>query len=164
MDALKPLYFFSKLINNVLAFKSQLLRSVLTCMLVFLLVGCGGDSGNSTGPNPDPDTDPDPDRKVSFSEDILPIFQSSCAESGCHDAGTQESNVNLSSYDAALNSEGQQYQKLVINSGNPDESPLVDKVEPNPEIGARMPYQRNALSNANIDSIRAWIEDGAPDS
>lgn len=127
------------------------------------LVSCGGD-GNSTGPDPDPDPDPNPNRNVSFSQDISPIFQSSCATSGCHDSGTQESGVNLSSYDGALNSVGNQYQQDVINPGNPDESPLVDKIEPSPQIGQRMPYQRDPLPQADIDSIRAWIADGAPDN
>lgn len=164
MNALNPTYFCEQLMANRMLFKSKFRWSVQICMIAFLLVGCGSDNGNSTGPDPDPEPSPDPDRQVSFSEDIAPIFQTSCAESGCHDAGTQESNVNLSSHDAALNSEGQQYQELIINPGNPDESPLVDKIEPNPEIGARMPYQRNALSDTKIDSIRAWIEDGALDN
>lgn len=132
----------------------------LIISLGILLSACGGDS--STGPDPDPD--PDPNRNVSFSEDIQPIFQGNCATSGCHDSGTQESGVNLSSYQNAIDSEGVQYQELVINPENPDGSPLVDKIEPSPEIGERMPFEGNPLTQSEIDSIRAWIEDGAPDN
>lgn len=147
--------------TNRISVKSHYLIAVCICLCSFVLASCGGDS-NSTGPDPNPD--PDPDRNVSFSQDISPIFQASCAESGCHDSGTQESGVNLSSYDDAMNSVGTQYEENVINPGNPDESPLVDKIEPDPQEGQRMPYQRDPLSQAKIDSIRAWIEDGAPDN
>ena len=138
--------------------------STLAFVISFVILssGCGGDS--STGPDPDQDPDPASNRNVSYSQDIKPIFQNTCATSGCHDSGTQESGVNLSSYQNALDSEGIQYQALVINPGNPDESPLVDKIEPNPEIGQRMPLGRNPLSQTNIDSVRAWIEDGAPNN
>ena len=151
------------LLINRLSITSRLLSAVCICFLILALVSCGSD-GNSTGPDPDPNPDPDPDRNVSFSQDISPIFQASCAVSGCHDSGTQEMGVNLSSYDDAINSVGNQYGEKVINPGNPDESPLVDKIEPDPQEGQRMPYQRDPLSQANIDSIRAWIEDGAPDN
>ncbi len=133
-------------------------------VIVLLLVSCGD---NSTSPDPDPEPNPPPaeeDRAVSYLDDIQPIFNTSCAVSGCHDSGTQESGVNLSSYDDVLDSEGVQYNRYVINPENPDDSPLEDKIEPNPEIGARMPLDRDLLSEANIDSTRAWIEDGAPDN
>ncbi|PAU93829.1 hypothetical protein CK503_09145 [Aliifodinibius salipaludis] len=148
---------------NRISVQSRFLIIICICFFSLVLASCGGD-GNSTGPAPDQDPDPDPDRKVSFSQDISPIFQASCAGSGCHDSGTQESGVNLNSYDDAMNSVGTQYEEKVINPGNPDESPLVDKIEPDPQEGQRMPYQRDPLSQANIDSIRAWIEDGAPDN
>ncbi|MDZ7660268.1 c-type cytochrome domain-containing protein [Fodinibius sp.] len=149
--------------KNRISIILRFLDVIAICFLTLVLVSCGGD-GNSTGPDPDPDPDPDLNRNVSFSQDISPIFQSSCATSGCHDSGTQESGVNLSSYDDAINSVGNQYEENIINAGNPDESPLVDKIEPDPQEGQRMPYQRDPLSQADIDSIRAWIEDGAPDN
>lgn len=134
----------------------------IVCMAGLMMVSCGD---SSTSPEPDPDPEPPEEpRNVSYSEDIQPIFNTSCAVSGCHDSGTQESGVNLSSFDDAMSSEGIQYGESVINPGNPEDSPLVDKIEANPEIGARMPYQRDPLSQANIDSIRAWIDDGAPDN
>ena len=142
---------------------SRFLVAICIGFLSLMLASCGGD-GNTAGPDPDPDPDPNPDRNVSFSEDISPIFQTSCAVGGCHDSGSQTSGVNLSSYDDAMNSVGNQYQQNVINAGNPDDSPLVDKIESNPQIGQRMPLQRDPLSQADIDSIRAWITDDAPDN
>lgn len=163
---------------------------IILCSTALLVAGCGGGDGSSTGPdtNPDPDTDTDTTntnnggdnnggddsggddnnndtpQPVSFAQDITPIFSSSCAVSGCHDSGTQQSGVNLSSYDAVMNSMGNQYGEKVINPGNPDQSPLVDKIEADPEIPDRMPKGRAPLSQTKIDSIRAWIEDGAPNN
>jgi mono/diheme cytochrome c family protein len=85
--------------------------------------------------------------------------------SGCHDSGTQESGVNLSSYDAALNSVGVQYGTEIIEPGSPNTSPIVDKISnENPQEGERMPLNRQPLSDAEIDSIIAWIDDGAPNN
>ena len=138
------------------------LRNLFAIVILSALVSCGGDSG-STGPDPDPD--PDPDRPVSYSQDIQPIFNGSCALSGCHDSGTQESGVNLSSYDDAINSVGVQYETEIIQPGEPQNSPIVDKISTeNPQFGERMPLNRSPLSQANIDSIVAWIENGAPDN
>lgn len=135
-------------------------------IFLFTLVSCGG-GGGSTGPDPDPNPDPtpDPDRPVSFSEDIEPIFNGNCAVSGCHTSSIQESGVDLSSYESALNSVGNQYGTEIIIPGEPENSPIVDKISnDNPEFGERMPYQRGQLSSAQIDSIIAWIDDGAPNN
>lgn len=142
------------------------LRRSSLILLLAIITACGG-GGSSTGPEPDPDPDPtpNPDRPVSFSEDIQPIFNGNCAVSGCHDSNTQESGVNFSSYDAALSSIGIQYGTEVIDPGNPNNSPIVDKISnDNPEFGERMPLDRQPLSDADIDSIVAWIDDGAPNN
>lgn len=142
---------------------------VIICSLGLLVTSCGG-GGNTMGPGENGDDDQNPpsedtDRLVSFSEDIEPIFTGSCATSGCHDAGTQESGVDLSSYESALSSEGIQYGGEIIIPGDPEGSPIVDKVaNDNPEHGVRMPEGGPYLSSAEIDSIRAWIEDDAPDN
>lgn len=161
MKYLKSFFITECQYKSRFSIKSRLTITACVGFLTLVLVSCGGD-GSSTGPDPDPD--PDPDRIVSFSEDISPIFQTSCAVGGCHDSGSQASGVNLSSYEDAINSVGNQYQENVINAGNPDESPLVDKIEPNPQNGQRMPLQRDPLPQADIDSIRAWIADDVPDN
>lgn len=141
------------------------LKHSFILILLITFISCGG--GSSTGPEPDPNPDPppNPDRPVSFSEDIEPIFNGNCAVSGCHDSNTQESGVNLSSYDAALNSVGVQYGTEIIEPGEPNNSPIVDKISnEDPQFGERMPFNRQPLSDAEIDSIIAWIEDGAPDN
>lgn len=138
------------------------IHSLLAVVLLVVVTSCGGDS-NTMGPDPDPE--PEPNRPVSYSKDIQPIFNSSCALGGCHDSGTSRSGVNLSSYNSAINSIGARYDTLIILPGNPSGSPIVDKISNNnPQFGQRMPLSGSALSSARIDSIFAWIEDGAPNN
>ena len=40
----------------------------------------------------------DPNAAICFERDILPIFNSKCAMSGCHDAGTAAEGYDLSNY------------------------------------------------------------------
>lgn len=135
---------------------------VVAVMLSILITACGGDS--STGPDPE-QPPPNSGQPVSYAQDIQPIFNGNCAVSGCHDSGTQRNGVDLSSYNSATNSVGARYDTLIILPDNPSASPIVDKISnDNPEFGDRMPLNRAPLENAEIDSIRAWIEDGAPDN
>lgn len=46
--------------------------------------------------------------------------------------------------------------------GDPGNSYLVQKIEGRAAVGARMPLGGPALSQANIDLVRAWIAAGAP--
>ncbi|HBQ58414.1 MAG TPA: hypothetical protein DD671_02000, partial [Balneolaceae bacterium] len=94
--------------------------------------------------------------QVDYEEDIQPIFDQHCTS--CHGSN---SGVTLSSYDAVMNSVGSQYGTNIVEPGEPDESPLVDKIEPNPENGARMPQNASPLSDEEIQLIRTWIAEGA---
>ena len=128
-------------------------RSALFMILpVFFLISCSDDSP-ATGPVED----------VSFSNDVQVILNQSCGGAGCHLESSQ-SGVNLSSYDQVMNSTGLQYEREIVEPGNPDASPLVDKIEPNPAFGERMPFGRNPLSDREIEIIRVWIEEGALDN
>jgi mono/diheme cytochrome c family protein len=107
------------------------------------------------------DIDPE---DVSYSDDIQQIFTTSCgSNSGCHINSTTNG-VNLSSYTATLNSVGSQYDSQIVVPGNPDDSPLVDKIEANPDIGSRMPTIGSNLTPTEIKQIRAWITGGAQDN
>jgi hypothetical protein len=106
------------------------------------------------------DIDPE---DVSYSADIQPIFTSSCGGSGCH-VNSSVHGVNVSSYTSTLNSIGSQYGTEIVVPGNPDDSPLVDKIEANPDIGSRMPLTGSNLTPTEIQQIRAWITGGAEDN
>ena len=89
------------------------------------------------------------------------VFDQRCALSGCH---LNNQNPRLKS-DVAYNnivnkpsSQGLDY----IEPGDPDRSYLYKKITGAAGIsGARMPRGAAPLSQATIDSIRVWIENGA---
>ena len=133
-------------------------------VLLFLLavaVGCSSDSDNGmiTGPDPN-DGGTEAPMDVSFANDVLPIFAQTCSGSGCHVPGSRNG-VSLGSWTAAINSVGLQYGGPIIIPGNALGSPLVDKLGSNPGFGTRMPDGRGALSSAQIQTIVAWIDEGA---
>ena len=97
---------------------------------------------------------------VSYSADIQPIFSSSCGGGGCH-LGSSTNGVNLSTYNSVINSIGAVYGDSIVAKGDPDGSPLVDKIEANPKYGGRMPSGGPYLTPKEINEIRAWILGGA---
>jgi hypothetical protein len=95
----------------------------------------------------------DPD--ICFERDILPIFQSNCAKSGCHDAASHEDGYVLDNY-ANIRSKG-------IVPGNPAASKIYRSITT--ETGEDfMPRNAPALSEANVLLIKRWIQGGAIDS
>lgn len=97
-----------------------------------------------------------PTEPVSFSADIQPIFNASCTN--CHG---NNGGVNLTSYQSLMSSTGNFYGNNVVVPGNAEASGLIDKLEPNPQNGNRMPPPNGAISGDNINKIRAWINEGA---
>lgn len=128
--------------------------AVIITALPLILLSCRDDSSTEiVGPVED----------ISYSGDIQPIFNDSCGGPGCH-IGSSQSGVNLGSYDQVMNSNGGQYGRAIVEPEQPDTSPLVDKIEPSPEFGERMPFKRSPLSDRQIQEIRVWIEEGAMDN
>ena len=125
--------------------------------LVSLMLGLAACQSNVVGP----DESELPSQAVRFSVDIGPLFAMHCA--GCHVGGTT-SGVNLTTYASVQSSIGDQYGELVVRPGNAAGSPLVDKIEPSPRIGARMPQGNPPLTADQIALVRAWIDAGALDN
>lgn len=90
-------------------------------------------------------------RTVSFSNDVWPIFQANC--SGCHGAS---GGLNLASYDTLM-AGGR--RGAVIVPGDAESSRLVQYVE-----SGRMPPSGNRLSNEEIQTIKDWVNAGAPNN
>ena len=88
---------------------------------------------------------------VSFSRQVLPIFQASCAE--CHGTETKEVELSLTTYDDVM--KGSEYGP-VVEAGNPGESILLDMV-----TAGEMPQDAPPLEEDEIATIRTWIEQGA---
>ena len=98
----------------------------------------------------------EPKSDVSFSKDVQPIFNANCTS--CHGSS---GGVNLSSYDALMSSNGSEYGTDIVIPGDANASGLVDKIEANPRFGARIPTRGPFLSGNEIETIRAWINEGA---
>ncbi|OYU94922.1 MAG: hypothetical protein CFE21_14685 [Bacteroidetes bacterium B1(2017)] len=108
--------------------------------------GGNGNGGGTTNPNPcDPNI-------VYFTKDILPILNSNCAMSGCHDNITAKEGIVLNSYAGArakvtpysLNSS--KIYKVMVTSNSKDIMP---------------PAPNSKLSQTQLDLIAKWINQGA---
>ncbi|MFH1568079.1 MAG: hypothetical protein ABIL09_08785 [Gemmatimonadota bacterium] len=89
------------------------------------------------------------------------VLTPSCALSGCH-GGAQFPDLSAASaYGSIVGQESSSGMPLV-DPGAPRNSFLYIKINGGPNLeGRRMPYQRQPLPQALIDSVGAWIERGA---
>lgn len=91
----------------------------------------------------------DPNAALCFERDILPIFNSKCAMSGCHDAGTAAEGYNLSNY--------KQIVSHGLVKGKPNSSELYEEVADDD----MPPKGYTKLSAAEKQMLYDWIADGA---
>ena len=119
----------------------------------------GGDIGNDDTDNGDTGNGPDL-TSATFTAVQQEVLTPTCAISGCHN-GSESPNLSagvaFNNIVDVQSSQGLDY----IEPGNPDNSYLVKKLEGTGIAGLRMPRGATALSAAAIDSIRAWVTDGA---
>jgi mono/diheme cytochrome c family protein len=94
------------------------------------------------------------DPNICFERDILPIFQSNCAKSGCHDAHGG-GGYRLDNY-ADITGKG-------IVPGNPAASKIFESIAWSTGDN-KMPRNAPSLTAAEISLIRQWIATGALDS
>lgn len=88
---------------------------------------------------------------ICFESSVLPIFQSSCAKSGCHDADT-DTDYNLSTYETIM--------RKGIVPGSASQSKLY-KVTGYSGDDQMPPWPDVPLTTAQRDSIAKWINQGA---
>ncbi|MGD8748006.1 MAG: hypothetical protein PVI44_06020 [Balneolaceae bacterium] len=91
---------------------------------------------------------------------VQQIFRQSCGGSNCH-INSSQNGVRLDTYENVIQSEAISYDKLAIQPGDAAGSPLIDKIEPNPDVPPRMPQTGAYLSTDRISQIRQWIDNGA---
>lgn len=122
-------------------------------MLIFIVSSCVHDplvTPENPAENPVPGCTPS--KTVCFESNVLPIFVSSCAKPGCHDAISRKEGYVLDSYSNIIR-EG-------IKPGNANDSKLYEVLFASGED--RMPPLPNpALTQAQKDSIQLWINQGA---
>jgi hypothetical protein len=84
---------------------------------------------------------------ICFERDILPIFVSNCAMSGCHDAITSAEGYDLSNYSSIM--------KEGIKPGNPSDSEIWEVIDD----GSMPP--KGKLTSLQRSYIKTWIAAGA---
>jgi hypothetical protein len=124
--------------------------------------------------NPDPRLFPDPldpgdgGGTISLARQVQPIFTLHCI--ACHGGAGPEAGLTLESgrlYDPVLGAVGvaswEQPSLQRIEPAASERSYLVRKITGRGIVGDRMPLG-GALSPQEIDVIREWIDEGAPDN
>lgn len=122
---------------------------MLSCLVVaaVALEGCYKDVIH---PGEDPDGPP---MQVSFSGDLVPIFDKSCNSSGCHDAiPTKKPSLTAKNAYNALMGGG------YVNTITPDQSGIYLSVK-----GNSMPIG-GSLTTSEKRKILDWIRNGAPNN
>jgi uncharacterized membrane protein len=120
------------------------------CLLIFYQFSCKheipvlpvinpGDSTGTTG--------------VCFESEILPLFQSTCAKSGCHDPISRKEGYQLNTY-ASIISRG-------ISVGNAGRSKIYEVIIDNNPNDIMPPPPNPALTAAQKSMVAAWINEGA---
>lgn len=101
--------------------------------------------------NPIPVCDPD---TVYFEQSILPLIQSNCAQSGCHDQASATEGVVLVSYNTIMSS-GK------IKPGDPDDSELMEVITDTDPDKRMPPPPASPLTAEQQNLITTWILQGA---
>lgn len=106
------------------------------------------DFGETESPVCDSDT-------IYFVNDILPLINANCAQSGCHDAETAEDGIVLATYEDLMNSD-------VVEPGDAEDSDLYEAITEN-DLEDIMPPPSTMinLTEEQIFTIRTWIDQGA---
>lgn len=122
---------------------------------VVLLKGCkhdpvapvdqNGGNGNGNGDTCDVEI-------IYFQNDVLPLFISNCAQSGCHDVATASDGIVLDSYSSIINSD-------IIEPFDAGDSEIMEVITKNDDD--RMPPPpADPLSATQITLLRDWINQG----
>ncbi len=136
---------------------------------LFMSEGCRHEVGvvpvasPSPTPTPTPGTDSTgntgndvPDTSLCFERDVLPIFTSNCAMSGCHDAATAKDGYVFTSY-ATITAKK-------FTPGDPEDTELYEKITEDDPDDIMPPPPRQPLTAGQIAVIYDWINRGAPNS
>jgi uncharacterized membrane protein len=110
-------------------------------------------------PEPIPDEDPeasDP-RLTFFLREVRPVLAENCM--GCHRGGRAAAGFDATSMKSIL--EGAEHGS-VLRPGYPEGSMLMTVIRgEHPEVGRMPPGKSGPLTDAQIEAVRLWIEQGA---
>jgi len=148
--------------NDVMHLSKAVLVTTVISLFIVLFFACthqvvnpgggnnnGGDTtgtgnGNGNGYN---------DSLVCFEEEILPLFQTNCAKSGCHNAASHKEGYVLDSYNNIVargivpgNAKSSKLYQVITSSGDEDKMP---------------PSPNTPLTNQQTNLMAQWIKEGA---
>ena len=116
--------------------------------------GAGEDPDGAATTGPD-----DPPKPTRYVTQIQPIFERACTS--CHNPDDGEGDLDLTTRAKVL--EGWGDEKIVI-PGKPDQSILIESLLlPLDDEMHMPPKDEEQLTPAEIETLRAWIADGAPE-
>jgi hypothetical protein len=121
-----------------------------------VLVGCAGLLAACSDMGSEPQNTPPPavPGQVSFSQNVIPIFNSSGC-TGCHGGN---GGLVVGTVQQLL--QGGNNGPAIV-PGSAASSILVQKLSPTPPFGERMPQGGPYLADSAINVIGAWIDQGA---
>jgi len=96
---------------------------------------------------------------VSFQQDVVPILADHCL--ACHSTGGKgftKTGLDMSSYDSLMR--GTKFGPVIVQ-GDSISSTLMRLIEHKADPSISMPYHQDRLPGAHIETIRAWIDQGA---
>ncbi len=106
---------------------------------------------------------------AAFAADVQPILTANCATDKCHGGATPEANLDMtagSAYAALVGVATDECNgnRIRVTAGSPADSYLINKLTGHGMCtGKRMPRDKPALPQSDIDTIAAWICAGAQD-
>ena len=132
------------MLYNIIKMNIMTIKNLLSFLsIIFLILILSSCEHNSTGIENLPE--------MSFSKDVLPVFQTGCAISGCHDQNTAEGDRVYDSYQNIIKD---------VEPGNPDGSKvykiMFDPFQPMPP--------KSVIPEPDRIKIRLWILQGAKDN
>jgi WD40 repeat protein len=98
----------------------------------------------------------EPARPVSFRAEVAPILVKKCL--GCHNDQKAKGGLNMKTI-ALLRKGGETYKADVLVPGDVESSQLLALL--GPDASPRMPYKQPPLGEAEITTLRRWVEQGA---
>jgi hypothetical protein len=98
---------------------------------------------------------------ISFEKDVMPILNNYCVM--CHLPGGAQGELSLypDAWSELVGVPSKQSPLLQVEPGSPEKSYLYIKLIDTGESGQLMPVQQAPLDQAQIETIRLWIEQGA---
>ena len=125
---------------------STIARTITSVLLLGALTACG----------------PDTPRQVRYKADVQPLLNKHCLE--CHapgGLGFAASGFSLIDYEGLL--AGTRYGPMVV-PGDPQSSNLLILIEGRADPSIQMPHGGKKMPAAEIEVLRNWIAQGAPNN